>query len=143
MTRKMSNAAALICIAFLLGTGGRRIEKETNTTVPTCCWRPGPREPQAPGDQVRPPLRRKPRRNLGVIYHHSNDSNPGGATTTPKIRRPQKTTPPPPPLIAKIGLIASEHGRLVIEPPQFFNMAHFLETRPHHPHRAAGNLLPC
>src|SRR6267154_3415369 len=119
MKRKMSNAAALIGIAFLLGTVAVGCEKETTTTVPVpVAGEPGPAgapgAPGAPGAAASPSQASEKTSESSTTT--TNDSNPGGSTTTTEKSSTQKTNYS---LWAnRIGTL----GRLAIEPSLLFSI---------------------
>ncbi len=94
MKRKLSNAAALIGIAFILSTVGIGCEKDTTTTVPVpVAGEQGP--PGAPGAPGAPAAAASPaqasEKSSESSTTTSSDNNPGGSVTTTEKTKTEKT----------------------------------------------------
>lgn len=86
MKRKTSTAAALIGLAFLLGTAVVGCEKETETTTVPVAGAPGPQGAAgaqgAPGAAAAPAPAQASEKTSESSTTTTNDNSPGGNTTT-------------------------------------------------------------
>lgn len=88
MKRQIGSVAALIGIAFLLGTAVVGCEKDTTTTVPVAGEQGPPGAPGAPGAAAPAQGSEKTSESSTTT---TNNNNPGGSTTTTDKSSSQKT----------------------------------------------------